>query len=102
MSVSVLGWTLRATQALMIALSGYMHKAPMAPVNVNRPVWAGAVGPETSPAELIDVRGVSPSLARDRAACRKIDGLGTVQKRDIVAYGHPGSQGADRSTAGAA
>src|SRR5215469_6103293 len=78
MSVSVFGWMRSATQMRMIARSGRMHSAPMAPVKVIR--WA-------------DVSMVSRG---------NLDGVSTAGKRDIVAYGHPGSQGADRTTAGAA
>jgi hypothetical protein len=34
MSVSVFGWMPSATLARMMARSGYMHTAPMKPVNV--------------------------------------------------------------------
>ena len=35
-SVSVFGWIRSATHRLMMARSGYMHAAPMAPVKVIR------------------------------------------------------------------
>src|SRR5215475_13452906 len=62
----------------MIIRSGYWHAAPMAPVKVIR----------CSVGSIVSVGS--------------LDGVGTEGKRDIVAYGHPGSQGADRTTAGAA
>ncbi len=42
MSVRTLGWMPSATDALMMAFSGSMQAAPIAPVTVTR--WAGRVG----------------------------------------------------------
>src|SRR5262249_11978171 len=74
----------------MIARSGNMQMAPMAPVNVRR--WGPAA--ETLPCEA-EARSRF-DLAEGR---RIIEGLGTGRNRDIVTYGHRGTQGADRSVA---
>src|SRR6185295_11613489 len=89
MKVRTFGWMRSRTQAPMMARSGNMHTAPMAPVKVIRPrgphvpvllTWTDGVGT----AELI------------------MEGSDTERNRDIIAYSHPRTQGADRPAAGAA
>src|SRR5580765_1603882 len=80
MSVSVFGWTRSATHRPMMARSGYMHAAPMTPVKVVR---------------------CGGSTLRP-AGWRKMVGSGTDEKRAIVAYAHPGTQGSDCEAARAA
>src|SRR5204863_5502106 len=89
-SVSVLGWMPSATHARMIARSGYMQTAPVAPVTVSR---------------RRGVRGALPLLTAAGAEGTAeviMEGSDTARKRAIVAYAHPRAQGADCPAAGAA
>src|SRR5262245_54149085 len=84
MSVSVFGWMCSRTHKLMIARSGYMQIAPISPV------------------KLVRRRGARPFTAVTEVPLTAgliIEGSDTERRRDIVAYGHPRTQGADRPVA---
>src|ERR1043165_2469317 len=73
----------------MMARSGNMQIAPMAPVNVRR-----ARGPrEPLPFTLTEGADTEELI---------MEGSDTERNRDIVAYGHPRTQGSDCPVAGAA
>src|SRR5213594_24326 len=79
----------------MMARSGNMQIAPMAPVKVSVP------RDRPTPSEAVPPSGADRS-AFDPAVCRKMEGLATGQNRAIVTYAHPRTQGADCQAAGAA
>src|SRR5262245_12335390 len=70
----------------MIARSGNIQIAPIAPVNVTR-------GREPLPFTLSEGAGTEGLI---------MEGSDTERNRDIVAYAHPRTQGADRPVARAA
>src|SRR6267143_2192467 len=87
MSVSVFGWMCSLTHALMIARSGNMQIFPMSPVNVVR-------GRGARPLTVVTDVPLTAGLI--------MEGSDTERRRDIVAYGHPRTQGTDRPVARAA
>src|SRR5262245_38550010 len=89
MKVRTFGWIRSLTQVPMIARSGNMQIAPIAPVTVSR-----ARGPrESRPFTVTEVAGTEELI---------MEGSDTGWNRDIVAYGHPRTQGADCPVARAA
>src|SRR6202008_2674817 len=80
-----------ATQVLMIARSGNMQIAPIAPGKVIRGRFSGRWG-------------ATRSAVASRALVGTVimEGSDTAWKRDIVTYAHPRTQGADRPVAGTA
>src|SRR5438128_11565264 len=91
----------------MIARSGNMQIAPIAPVKVIRGRPPPPLAPLIEDEEDEDESSSCPSGATatstvPRTGWRIIEGSDTERKRDIVAYGHPRTQGTDRPAARAA
>src|SRR5262249_4055658 len=87
--VRTFGWMRSFTHTPMMARSGNMQIAPIAPVKVNR-------ARDRRASRLFTVTEVA------RTEGLIMEGSDTGRNRDIVAYGHPGTQGADRPFARAA
>src|SRR5579864_2997328 len=109
-NVSTFGWMRSLTQAPMIARSGNMQIAPIAPVNVTRGVtWGGRAPRALTPSGLATWTAEAPwglSPVRPLGALRTgeliMEGSDTERNRDIVAYAHPRTQGSDWPPARAA
>src|SRR4051812_20858248 len=104
MSVSVLGCTRIATHARMMARSGYMHTAPIRPVNVwcgRCGDWRGAI---VGALEVFTAAAVPVDVDSPTCEWRTLEGSVAAanairtrrRKRDIVPYAHLRTQGSDR------